>query len=191
MTSSPMVLTTEPPCCSVARRMISMQTATLSRAATSPRSSNSRVLPTTSANRIASSCSCPIRPAPRRGLHNLDYRRETGGAPKPGRGHARRLLRREADHGPERRNLDCSDPAPRRRAIARTPGALSGCRLAIEGSAQNRGMLRAAPAAERRLVRHRPLPAPRRSRDAGEDHACDRRDRGRPHRGMATASRRK
>ncbi len=40
MTSSPMVFTTDPPCCSVARRMISMQTATLSRAATSPRISN-------------------------------------------------------------------------------------------------------------------------------------------------------
>ena len=52
MISSPIVLMTVPPCCSVARRMISMQTATLSRAATSPSSSYSRVLPTTSAKRI-------------------------------------------------------------------------------------------------------------------------------------------
>ena len=45
-----------------------------------------------------------VRVRTRRGLHNSDYRRETGGAPKPPGCDARRLIRREAAHGPELRS---------------------------------------------------------------------------------------
>src|ERR1700689_283521 len=61
ITSSPMVLITVPWRCSVALRMTSIQIATISRARTSPMRSYSRVDPTTSANRIASSMSLPIQ----------------------------------------------------------------------------------------------------------------------------------
>src|SRR6266403_617406 len=60
MTSSPMVLMTVPWRCSVAVRITSMQIATISRARRSPMVSYSRVDPTTSANRMASSMSLPM-----------------------------------------------------------------------------------------------------------------------------------
>ena len=94
MISSPMVLTTEPPCCSVARRMISMQIETLSRAAMSPSSSNSRVLPTTSAKRIASSWSCPIE------------------LRTPAADYIIRIIGRKQTEPPKPRRLPSSSPAP-------------------------------------------------------------------------------
>ncbi len=60
ITSSPMVLMTVPLFWSVAVRITSMQTPTMSRARRSPSSSYSLVLPTTSANTMASSVSFPI-----------------------------------------------------------------------------------------------------------------------------------
>src|ERR1700686_3554772 len=63
MTSSPMVLMTVPWSCSVALRITSMQIATMSRARRSPIVSYSRVDPTTSANRMASSISLPMSAA--------------------------------------------------------------------------------------------------------------------------------
>ena len=60
ITSSPMVLITVPWRCSVALRITSMQIDTISRARTSPMRSYSRVEPTTSANRMASSMSLPM-----------------------------------------------------------------------------------------------------------------------------------
>ena len=83
MTSSPMVLMTVPWRCSVALRMTSMQIATISRARTSPIRSYSRVDPTTSANRIASSMSLPMQCA--RLYATLSARLLTQAALTPGR----------------------------------------------------------------------------------------------------------
>ncbi len=62
MISSPMVLMTRPLCSSVAWRITSIQSATVSRAFRSPRASYSSVLPTTSAKRTATELSLDMFP---------------------------------------------------------------------------------------------------------------------------------
>src|SRR5579863_1093834 len=84
-----MVLITVPWRCSVALRMTSIQIATISRARTSPMRSYSRVDPTTSANRMASSMSLPMSAQI---IRNAIRRLLTGSRAPPGRNRPQQQL---------------------------------------------------------------------------------------------------
>ncbi len=193
MISSPMVLTTEPPCCSVARRMISMQTETLSRAATSPRTS-----------RTAACC----RRRPQKGSRVPvpgPY-----GVPRPPVDYIIRIIGRKLAGRPNRGadmldacsagrrtmalSVEISTAGYLRHVVARSHGrrllyADAGSRA--KAARRIAECLRPASPAMRGLVRDGPFPASRRARIAGKDHARDRRARAARACATATASRRR